>query len=76
MFALRCVFPAKTVDDMLWPGGISGHAWLKVKITGEERDVWRSHCRCTRNHQALVSPNEKNTLGDHKGRPYTGQFST
>jgi hypothetical protein len=39
VFALRCVFPAKTVDDMLWPGGISGHAWLKVKIAGEERDV-------------------------------------
>jgi hypothetical protein len=39
VFALRCIFPAKTVDDMPWPGGISGHAWLKVKIAGEERDV-------------------------------------
>jgi hypothetical protein len=39
VFALRCVFPAKTVDGMPWPGGISGHAWLKVKIAGEERDV-------------------------------------
>ena len=39
VFAMRCVFPAKTVDGMLWPGGISGHAWLKVKIAGEERDM-------------------------------------
>ncbi len=39
VFALRCVFPAETVDDMPWPEGISGHAWLKVKIAGEERDV-------------------------------------
>jgi hypothetical protein len=39
VFALRCVFPAKTVDGMLWPGGFSGHAWLKVKVEGEERDV-------------------------------------
>lgn len=39
VFALRCVFPAKTVDGMPWPGGIFGHAWLKVKIAGEERDA-------------------------------------
>jgi len=39
VFAMRCVFPAKTVDGMPWPGSISGHAWLKVKIAGEERDV-------------------------------------
>ena len=39
VFAMRCVFPAKTVDGMPWPRGISGHAWLKVKIAGEERDV-------------------------------------
>lgn len=39
VFAMRCVFPAKTVDGMPWPGGISGHAWLKVKIAGEERDI-------------------------------------
>lgn len=39
VFALRCVFPAKSVDGMPWSGGLSGHAWLKVKIAGEERDV-------------------------------------
>jgi hypothetical protein len=39
VFALRCVFPAKDVDGMPWPGGISGHVWLKVTIAGEERDV-------------------------------------
>lgn len=39
VFAMRCVFPARTVDGMLWPGGISGHAWLKVKSASEERDV-------------------------------------
>jgi transglutaminase-like putative cysteine protease len=36
VFALRCVFPAKIVDSMSWPGGISGHAWLKVTIAGKE----------------------------------------
>jgi hypothetical protein len=39
VFATRCKFPAKVVDGLEWPGGISGHAWLKVRIGDEERDV-------------------------------------
>jgi hypothetical protein len=39
VFALRCKFPAKVIDSMLWPGGVSGHAWLRVRIEGEELDV-------------------------------------
>jgi transglutaminase-like putative cysteine protease len=39
VFAMRCAFPSKTVDGVRWPGGISGHAWLRVRIGDEERDV-------------------------------------
>lgn len=39
VFSLRCKFPAKMVDGVLWPGGISGHAWLRVCIDGKELDV-------------------------------------
>ena len=39
VFAFRCKFPAKVVDGVNWPGGISGHAWLRVRIGDEERDV-------------------------------------
>ena len=39
VFATRCAFPPKVVDGLPWPGGISGHAWLRVKIGNEERDV-------------------------------------
>ncbi len=39
VFCMRCKFPAKVVDGVYWPGGISGHAWLRVKIGDEERDV-------------------------------------
>ncbi len=39
VFALRCRFPPKEIDGMPWTGGVSGHAWLKVRIGGEERDV-------------------------------------
>jgi hypothetical protein len=39
VFALRCAFPAKIVDGMPSPGGITGHAWLRVRVAGEERDV-------------------------------------
>lgn len=39
VFALRCEFPAKMVDGIPWSGGISGHAWLRVKIEDEEYDV-------------------------------------
>jgi hypothetical protein len=39
VFCMHCNFPAKVVDGVYWPGGISGHAWLRVRIGGEERDV-------------------------------------
>ena len=39
VFAVRCAFPSKTVDGVSWPGGVSGHAWLRVRIGDEERDV-------------------------------------
>jgi len=39
VFALRCKFPAKVIDSMPWPGGVSGHAWLRVRIEDEELDV-------------------------------------
>jgi len=39
VFCMRCKFPGKVVDGAYWPGGLSGHAWLKVKIGDEERDV-------------------------------------
>jgi hypothetical protein len=39
VFCLRCRFPASVIDGMPWPGGITGHAWLRATINGEERDV-------------------------------------
>ena len=39
VFCMRCKFPAEIVDGVYWPGGISGHAWLRVRIGNEERDV-------------------------------------
>jgi len=39
VFAMRCKFPTKVVDGVDWPGGISGQAWLRVKIEDEEHDV-------------------------------------
>jgi hypothetical protein len=39
VFALRCAFPAKIVDGVRWPGGVSAHAWLRVRLGDEERDV-------------------------------------
>jgi hypothetical protein len=39
VFAPRCLFPPKTIDGMPWPGGISGHVWLRVRVDGEERDI-------------------------------------
>ena len=39
IFAMRCKFPPKVVDGVPSPGGISGHAWLRVRIGDEERDV-------------------------------------
>lgn len=39
VYAFRCRFGSKEVDGIPWPGGISGHVWLRVKVGGEERDV-------------------------------------
>lgn len=39
VFCMQCKFPGKVVDGVYWPGGISGHAWLRVRIGDEERDV-------------------------------------
>lgn len=39
VLSLGCVFPPKLVDGMPWPGGRTGHAWLRVTLGGEERDV-------------------------------------
>ncbi|MBZ5686381.1 MAG: transglutaminase family protein [Acidobacteriia bacterium] len=39
VFALRCKFPAEVIDGMPWPGGVSGHAWLRVRIGDQEVDV-------------------------------------
>jgi hypothetical protein len=39
VFSLGCVFPPKLVDGMPWPGGRTGHAWLRVTLGGEARDV-------------------------------------
>jgi hypothetical protein len=39
VFALRCKFPPTVIDGMPWPGGVSGHAWLRVEIGGKEVDV-------------------------------------
>jgi transglutaminase-like putative cysteine protease len=39
VFSLCCKFPAKVVDGVLWPGGVSGHAWLRVRIADRELDV-------------------------------------
>jgi hypothetical protein len=39
VFSLRCKFPAKIVDGVPWPGGVSGHAWLRVRIADQELDV-------------------------------------
>ena len=39
VLAFRCAFPAGVIDGMPWPGGVSGHAWLRVRIGDEELDV-------------------------------------
>jgi hypothetical protein len=39
VFSLCCKFPAKVVDGVPWPGGVSGHAWLRVRIDDKELDV-------------------------------------
>jgi hypothetical protein len=39
VLAFRCTFPAGVIDGIPLPGGVSGHAWLRVRIGDEERDV-------------------------------------
>jgi transglutaminase-like putative cysteine protease len=39
VFALHCKFPPKVVDGIPWAGGVSGHAWLRVRIGDEDWDV-------------------------------------
>ena len=39
VFTMRCEFSPKMIDGIPSPGGISGHAWLRVRIGDEERDV-------------------------------------
>ncbi|HEU0026567.1 MAG TPA: hypothetical protein VFQ25_05570 [Ktedonobacterales bacterium] len=39
VMARRCRFPPEIIDGMPWAGGVTPHAWLRVKIHGEERDV-------------------------------------
>jgi hypothetical protein len=39
VFSLRCTFPGTVVDGVLSPEGVSGHAWLRVRIGDEELDV-------------------------------------
>jgi transglutaminase-like putative cysteine protease len=58
VFAVRCAFPSKTVDGVRWPGGVSGHAWLRVRIGDEERDVCPGSVENTpgRTHFQPLSP--------------------
>jgi hypothetical protein len=37
--ALRVWFPAAVIHGVAEPAGISGHAWLQVRVGDEERDV-------------------------------------
>ena len=39
VFSLHCKFPARVVDGIPSPGGVTGHAWLRVRIDGKELDV-------------------------------------
>jgi len=39
VFALRCHFPGNIVDGVPWPGGVTGHAWLQVRVGNDERSV-------------------------------------
>lgn len=39
VYATRCRFEPKVVDGISWPGGISGHTWLRVQLENQERDV-------------------------------------
>ncbi len=37
--AFRCRFPPKAIHGEEWPGGLSGHAWLRARIGGLEYDL-------------------------------------
>ncbi len=39
VYAARCRFEARMIDGQLAENRITGHAWLRVKIGGEELDV-------------------------------------
>lgn len=39
VFARRCLFSPAMIDGMPWAGGVTGHAWLRVRIGASERDV-------------------------------------
>jgi hypothetical protein len=39
VLAFRCKFPAGGIDGMSWPGGVTAHAWLRVRIGDKELDV-------------------------------------
>jgi transglutaminase-like putative cysteine protease len=39
VLAFRCAFPAGVIDGIPWPGGVSAHAWLRVRIGDTELDV-------------------------------------
>jgi transglutaminase-like putative cysteine protease len=58
VFALRCAFPPKVVDGVWWPGGASGHAWLRVRIGDDERDVCPGSAENTPGHTQfrILSP--------------------
>jgi len=37
--AFCCRFPAKVIHGVEAPGGVSGHAWLRVRVEGKDYDV-------------------------------------
>lgn len=39
VMSLKCKFPSGKIHEYISPPIISGHAWLKVKIDNEEKDV-------------------------------------
>jgi transglutaminase-like putative cysteine protease len=58
VFAVRCAFPSKMVDGVRMPAGVSGHAWLRVRLGDEERDVCPGSVENTpgRTHFQPLSP--------------------
>jgi hypothetical protein len=39
VLAFQCAFPAGVIDGIPSPGGVSAHAWLRVRIGDKELDV-------------------------------------